>query len=127
MMVRGCTLGVRGGADVTTRTSITEPDWVARQRVHKAAQFAGLLRGLGITADDVARFTADDRKMAEKATGIGRRSDATWLLTASMLAGSAQVECPFCGHGDPKGSPGPPQQYGHDGACRSEIVRTPRR
>lgn len=113
---------------MTTRTSATtEPTWVAQQRVYKAAQFAEQLRRLGITADDVARFTAADRKMAEKATGIGRRSDATWLMTASMLAGSAQVECPFCGHGDPRGIPGPPLQYGHDGACRSEIVRTPRR
>lgn len=113
---------------MTTRTSTVElPPWVAPKRALKAAEFAGQLRRLGVTADDVAHFTADDRKMAEKATGIGRRSDETWLLTASMLAGSAQVDCPFCGHGDPQGVPGPPLPYGHDEPCRSEIVRTPRR
>lgn len=112
---------------MTTQTSTKEPTWVASQRVYKAAEFAQKLKALGVTADDAARFTPDDRKMAEKATGIGRRSDATWLLTASMLAGSAQVDCPFCGHGDPQGVPGPPLPYGHEEPCRSEIVRTPRR
>lgn len=112
---------------MTTRTSTVEPAWVAEKRVYKAAQFADLLRRLGVTADDIAHFTDADRKMAEKATGLGRRSSATWMLTVSMLAGSAQVDCPFCGHGDPQGVPGPPLPYGHDEPCRSEIVRTPRR
>lgn len=112
---------------MTTRTDTVEPPWVARQRVLKAAQFAELLHGLGVTADDVAHFTDLDRKMAEDATGIGRRSAETWLLTVRMLAGSAQVDCPFCGHGDPQGAPGPPLPYGHRQPCRSEIVRTPRR
>jgi hypothetical protein len=111
---------------VATRTSTAEPAWVAPQRILKAAEFAEALRRLGVTADDVARFTDTDRRDAEKATGIGKRSDATWLLTASMLAGSAQVDCPFCGHGDPRGTPGPAHRYGHDGPCRSEI-RSPRR
>jgi hypothetical protein len=101
----------------TTRTSTAEPPWVAPQRVRKAADFAEALRRLGVTADDVAHFTDTDRKMAEKATGIGKRSDATWLLTASMLAGSAQVQCPYCGHGDPQGTPGPPKAYGHQDPC----------
>lgn len=112
---------------MTTRTSTEEPTWVAPQRIYKAAEFARRLQALGVTADDVAHFVAADRKMAEKATGIGRRSDETWMLTANMLAGSAQVDCPFCGHGDPQGAPGPPLPYGHDEPCRSEIVRTPRR
>jgi hypothetical protein len=102
---------------VTTQTSTLEPAWVAQQRVYKAAQFAEALRRLGVTADDVAHFTDKDRRMAEKATRIGRRSDETWLLTASMLAGSARVDCPFCNHGDPLGVPGPPKLYGHTDPC----------
>lgn len=110
------------------RTSTAEPSWVAPKRVLKAAEFAAALRRLGVTADDAAHFTDQDRRAAEKGTGIGKRSDATWLLTASMLAGSAQVDCPFCGHGNPLGIPGPPLPYGHEGIeCRSEITRPPRR
>lgn len=113
---------------MTTRTSTAEPAFVAPKRVLKAAGFAAALRQLGVTADDIAHFTEQDRKDAEKATGIGKRSDETWRLTASMLAGSAQVDCPFCGHGNPNGVPGPPLPYGHEGIeCRSEIVRPPRR
>lgn len=102
---------------MTTRTSTAEPPWVAPQRVLKAAQFAEALRTLGVTADDVAHFNDQDRKDAEKATGIGKRSPETWLLTLSMLAGSAQVDCPFCGHGDPLGGYGPPLPYRHDEPC----------
>lgn len=103
---------------MTTRTSTAEPSWVPQQRAYKAARLAEALRELGVTADDVARFTAKDRRMAEKATGTNRGSDDTWRLVADMLAGSAQVDCPFCGHGDPRGTPGPSHRYGHHGPCR---------
>jgi hypothetical protein len=102
---------------VTTRTSTAEPPWVAPKRVLKAAEFAEALRALRVTADDIAHFTDQDRKDAEKATGFGKRSPETWMLTLSMLAGSAQVDCPYCGHGDPLGAPGPIKRYGHKGAC----------
>lgn len=102
---------------MATRTS-TEPSYVAEQRVRKAADFAVALRRLGVTPDDVARFTEADRRMAEDATGIGKRSDKTWDLTIGMLAGSAQVTCPYCYHGDPQGVPGPPLPFQHDGPCR---------
>lgn len=102
---------------MTTRTSTIEPAWVDRQRFAKAEQFACALRKLGVTADDVAHFTEADRRMAEEATSIGKRSDKTWALTLDILAGSAQVDCPYCGHGDPYGVPGPIKQYGHEGSC----------
>lgn len=112
---------------MATATGTAEPAFVAPKRVLKAAEFAEALRRLGVTADDAAHFTDQDRKDAEKATRIGQRSPETWRITLDMLAGSAQVDCPFCGHGSPLGIPGPPMQYGHDGECRSEITRPPRR
>lgn len=101
-------------------TTATEPPWVAEARRRKAAQIAGVLVDMGATADDVAHFTDADKRMAEQAAHVRNRgSDATWRIVTEMIAESARGRalCPFCGHGDPEGVPGPPQPFGHAGPC----------
>jgi hypothetical protein len=78
---------------------------IAEGRVRKADRLATTLRTLGATADDVAHFTDDDRRMAEASAAVRRGSDDTWRLVTEMLAGSAAplALCPTCGLGDPEG------------------------
>lgn len=92
---------------------------VTPQRTAKANRLADVLRKIGATADDVAHFTEDDRRDAEAAAAVRKGSNATWRLTTEMLAGSANPNalCPFCGHGDPEGVPGPRKPWGHEGTC----------
>jgi hypothetical protein len=80
---------------------------------------ASHLLGLSATADDVAHFNDDDRRMAEKSAGTRKGSDDTWRMVIEMLAAShrGRALCPFCGHGDPEGVAAPPQPFGHPGPC----------
>lgn len=103
-----------------TTSTATEPPFVHEARIRKAAQIAGVLIGWGATADIVARFTDGDRRATERVAGVRNRgSDDTWRIVVEMVAGSARERalCPFCGHGDPEGVPGPRQSLGHDGPC----------
>lgn len=105
---------------MSTQTSTApEPYWVEGNRARKAAQIVGVLLDIGATPADVAAFTDDDKRMTEAAAGTKRGSDKTWRVVIEMLAGSARQRslCPFCGHGDPLGVPGPAKPVGHDGPC----------
>lgn len=97
----------------------TEPWYVPEQRARKADRLAAVLRTNGATADQVARFTDDQRRTAEAAAAVRRGSSATWRLVTEMLAGSTNplALCPTCGLGDPEGEPGPRKTYGHTGRC----------
>lgn len=101
-------------------TTQRESSWVnPRRRALKAAQLAVSLRTRDIALVTVARFTPADRRAAEKFAGVRKSSEATWRQAIDMLAGSAHTHarCPFCGHGDPEGIPGPPKPFGHAGPC----------
>lgn len=79
-----------------------------------------LARHLGSrTPDEIAAFTDEDRRAAENATGVGRRSDTTWRVVTEMLAGSTQyrAHCPGCGIGAPDTVPGPVRPNRHEGPC----------
>lgn len=97
----------------------TEPWYVGHQRAAKASRIAESLRALRATADDVAHFTDEDRRMAEASVSVRRGSQATWRLVTEMLAGSSNPDalCPTCGRGDPEGVVGPRQRFGHEGLC----------
>lgn len=101
-------------------TTTTEPPWVESARTRKAAQLVGVLMAMGATAEDVAAFTDEDRRMTEVQAGTRKGSAKTWAMVAEMLAGSARKRawCPFCGLGNPDGDVGPPLPVGHDGPCR---------
>lgn len=89
-----------------------------RKRTLKAAKIADCLRLLGVTATQAIELEPKDRRMAERAAGVSNRgSEETWRRVIGMLAGSAQVLCPYCGHGDPQGGLGPPLPYGHEEPC----------
>jgi hypothetical protein len=105
---------------MVTKAPVTEPWYVHDRRVAKAAQIAGTLRSLGAKADDVARFTPEDRRDAEAAAAVTRPgSDATWRIVTGMIAGSGAPDalCPTCVLGDPQGVNRPPQRFGHEGRC----------
>jgi hypothetical protein len=108
------------GVEVATMsTKQAEPSWVPEQRARKADKIASTLRAIGATADEVAHFTEQDRRMAEAAATVRRGSATTWRIVTEMLAGSARPEalCPTCGMGDPEGEIGPRKAYRHPGAC----------
>ena len=95
---------------------ITDGD-IADMRLRKAERIAGAVVGRGLTPTDAARLGADARRQIEKQAGIRVGSSETWRIVVDILAGSARIACPTCGHGDPSGSPGPVKTFGHDGAC----------
>ncbi len=95
----------------------TEPGYVAEARTRKATDIAVLCHSWGWTADDVAHLDVPARHRVERVAGVGRRSDLTWLAVLNLLAGSVRTRCPWCGHGDPEGDPGPAKDFGHPGPC----------
>jgi hypothetical protein len=102
---------------VTTKTR--EPAWVPERRALKASQLATSLRDHGVTVDEAARFNSPQRRAAEVTAQVRKASEETWRQALDMLAGSTQQHalCPYCGHGDPEGTEGPPKRFGHLDPC----------
>ena len=98
----------------------TAPWFVAEKRARKADQIARHLTARGIDARVAAHFTDDQRREAERGSGVkGKGSNQTWRAVVERLAGSASPAalCLTCGVGDPEGEIGPRKPHGHPGRC----------
>lgn len=100
-----------------TQTSI--PWFVAEKRAAKAEKVARALEARGVSADEAARLSEDERREVETSAGVRAGSDRTWRSVIEMLAGSTMpgALCRTCGIGDPDGVDGPPKPHGHSGRC----------
>jgi hypothetical protein len=101
------------------RQDVNVEERIAEGRARKALAIVNTCLLRGLDADAAAHLTDAQRREVEQQAGVRKGSEATWRQAIGMLAGSSQPEalCPFCGHGDPEGVPGPPKPFRHDGPC----------